>query len=81
MLLDPWGQVSQGIVAHVIPLEERSAGVDGTDAEKRKAFMKAFAELSTRINLLLSLPLDKLEPLALQKKLEEIGLLGSETPQ
>ena len=57
------------------------ARVNGTDAEKRKAFMKAFAELSTRINLLLSLPLDKLEPLALKKKLDEIGMLGSETPQ
>ena len=57
------------------------AGVDGTDAEKRKAFMKAFAELSTRINLLLNLPLDKLDRLALKKKLDEIGKIGTETPQ
>ena len=49
------------------------ARVDGTDAEKRKAFMKTFAELSTRINLLLSLPLDKLDRLALKRKLDEIG--------
>lgn len=54
------------------------AKVEGTDAEKRKAFMKAFAELSTRINLLLSLPLDKLDRLALKKKLDEIGMLGTE---
>ena len=57
------------------------ARVDGTDAEKRKAFMKTFAELSTRINLLLSLPLDKLDRLALKKKLDEIGKIGTETPQ
>ena len=56
------------------------ARVDGTDAEKRKAFMKAFAEISTRINLLLNLPLDKLDRLALKKKLDEIGKIGTETP-
>ena len=57
------------------------ARVDGTDAEKRKAFMKAFAELSTRINLLLNLPLDKLDRLALKTKLDEIGKIGTETSQ
>lgn len=57
------------------------ARVDGTDAEKRKAFMKTFAALSTRINLLLNLPLDKLDRLALKKKLVEIGTLGTETAQ
>ncbi len=57
------------------------ARIDGTDAEKRKAFMKAFAELSLRINLLLNLPLDKLDRLALKKKLDEIGKIGTETPQ
>ena len=54
------------------------ARVEGADAEKRKAFMKAFGELSTRINLLLSLPLDRIERLALKKKLDEIGMLGTE---
>ena len=57
------------------------ARVDGTDAEKRKGFMKALAELSTRINLIRNLPLDKLGRLALKKKLDEIGMLGMETPQ
>ena len=57
------------------------AGVSGTDAEKRRAFMQVFAELSTRINLLLNLPLDKLDRLALRKKLDEIGKTGAETPQ
>ena len=45
----------------------------GTDEEKRKAFLRAFTELSTRINLFLSLPLDKLDRLVLKKKLDEIG--------
>ena len=55
------------------------AAVIGPDDEKRRAFLRAFKELSTRINLLLNLPIDKLDRLALGKKLEEIGRLGSET--
>lgn len=49
------------------------AVVIGSDDEKRKAFLKAFTELATRINLFLSLPLEKLERAALRKKLDEIG--------
>jgi arsenate reductase len=49
------------------------AAVQGTDAEKRKAFLRAFTDLSARINLLLALPLDKLDRLVLQKKLDDIG--------
>ena len=49
------------------------AAVQGTDVEKRKAFLRAFTELSARINLLLALPVDKLDRLVLQKKLDDIG--------
>jgi arsenate reductase (thioredoxin) len=49
------------------------AAVTGSDEEKRKAFQRAFAELSARINLLLALPIEKLDRLALKKKLDEIG--------
>ena len=49
------------------------ARVEGTDEEKRKAFMRAFSALSTRINLFLNLPLAKLDRLALTKRLKEIG--------
>ena len=49
------------------------AAVTGPDEEKRKAFQRAFAELSARINLLLALPIDKLDRLVLKKKLDEIG--------
>jgi len=49
------------------------AAVQGSDGAKRKAFRKAFTELSTRINLFMSLPVDKLDRLVLKKKLDEIG--------
>ena len=55
------------------------AAVEGTDADKRRAFFRAYTELSTRINLFMSLPLDKLDRLVLKKKLEEIGKAGGET--
>ncbi len=54
------------------------AKVEGAEEHKRRAFMRAFSELSTRINLFLSLPLGKLDRLALTKKLAEIGRVGSE---
>ena len=60
---------------------EDPAAVTGSDERKRKAFLKAFAELSTRINLLISLPIGKLDRLVLQKKLDEIGKAGQGTPQ
>jgi arsenate reductase len=49
------------------------AAVTGSDEEKRRAFQRAFAELSARINLLLALPIEKLDRLVLKKKLDEIG--------
>jgi arsenate reductase len=51
------------------------AAVQGDDDAKRKAFFRAFRELSTRISLFLSLPMEKLDRLTLQKRLEEIGRL------
>jgi arsenate reductase len=53
------------------------ARVEGSDTEKHQAFMRAFAVLSTRINLLLNLPLDKLDRLVLKNKLDEIGRSGA----
>ena len=49
------------------------AAVQGTDEEKRRAFKDAFTALSRRIDLFLALPVEKLEHLALKKKLDEIG--------
>jgi hypothetical protein len=47
--------------------------VQGSDEEKRKAFLAAFTQLSTRIRLFLNLPFEKLERHALQRKLSDIG--------
>ncbi|TAK50519.1 MAG: arsenate reductase ArsC [Betaproteobacteria bacterium] len=55
------------------------ARAQGTDDEKRAAFARAFAVLSARINLLLALPMEKLERSALRRQLEAIGKQGLET--
>jgi arsenate reductase len=49
------------------------AAVQGTDDEKRRAFLNAFTVLSTRINYLLALPIEKLDRLTLKTRLAEIG--------
>jgi arsenate reductase len=50
-----------------------TAAVQGTDAQKRQAFRDAFTTLARRIDLLLALPVERLEKLALEKKLDAIG--------
>ena len=52
------------------------AAVEGTDEAKHRAFLRAFTELSTRINLFINLPLTRLDRLSLQKKLDDIGNTG-----
>ena len=54
---------------------EDPAAVEGTDEQKHKAFVRTFAQLQHRLTILASLPLDKLDRLALQKRLDEIGKL------
>jgi len=49
------------------------AAVEGTDEEKRRAFFKAYSTLQNRIQLFLSLPLAKLDRVALTQRLKEIG--------
>jgi protein-tyrosine-phosphatase len=49
------------------------AAVAGSDEKKRRAFLGAFATLSARIQLLLSLPIEKLDARALKTSLEDIG--------
>jgi arsenate reductase len=68
----------QPLTAHWGIADPAAAG--GTDAEKRKAFLRAFTELTTRINYLLALPLDKLDRLTLKRELDDIARIGSETP-
>ncbi len=44
-----------------------------SDDKQRQLFQKAFLELDYRLKIFTSLPLDKLDKLSLQKKLDEIG--------
>ena len=54
---------------------EDPAAVEGDDEVKRKAFMRAFTTLQRRIDLFLSLPLEKLDKVALKQQLDSIGKL------
>lgn len=49
------------------------AEVRGSDAERRRAFRDAFILIARRIDLLLALPVEKLERLALEARLNAIG--------
>ena len=57
------------------------AAATGTLEERRKAFFTAYNQLSNRLSILVNLPLTNLDRLALQRKLDEIGKIGTETPQ
>ena len=50
------------------------AKASGTDAEKGLAFAKAFADLHRRIVAFSALPVDQLDRIALQRRLDTIGL-------
>lgn len=49
------------------------AAVEGTDAEKHLAFADAYRMLNNRISIFVSLPMQTIDKLALQKRLHEIG--------
>lgn len=55
------------------------SSVDGTDAEKRLAFADTHRMLYQRIGIFVNLPLDALDKLSLQKRLDEIGHARRET--
>jgi arsenate reductase len=52
-------------------------GVGGTDEERRRAFRSAWMMLKQRIDLLLALPLEKLDRIASQQELRAIGQTGA----
>lgn len=52
------------------------AASQGSDEGKRRAFSKAFAEMNRRISLFTSLPLARLDALAIKRELDQIGLIG-----
>ena len=49
------------------------AHVGGSDENRRVAFRKAYEQLARRIQLFMSLPIEKLDKLTLKQKLAEIG--------
>jgi protein-tyrosine-phosphatase len=51
------------------------AAVEGTEAERQRAFADALRSLEARIKLFVSLPLDKLDRLMLKREVERIGRL------
>jgi len=51
------------------------ASVLGSDEARRRAFSLAFSQLNRRISLFVSLPLAKLEGVALKRELDDIGRL------
>ena len=52
---------------------EDPAAVTGSDGDRRRAFNEAFLLLSRRIDLLVALPIEKLERLAAEARVREIG--------
>ena len=55
--------------------------VEGSEAARRRAFYSAFRALETRIKLFVSLPVEKLDVLALKRKMDEIGRTRADAPQ
>lgn len=49
------------------------AAVEGTDEQKRAAFRDAFVALKRRIDLLLALPIGRLDAQSLQGRVQDIG--------
>jgi arsenate reductase (thioredoxin) len=59
--------------------------VAGSEAEKRRAFWQVAQQIKRRLELLASLPFEKLDALRLEAATKEIGLrekihIGHETP-
>ena len=53
------------------------AAVQGTEAEQRRAFREAYVVLENRIKLLVALPIEKLDGMAIKRKLDDIGRRGA----
>ena len=49
------------------------AAVEGSEDDKRKAFFQTFNQLQNRISMFVSLPIDKIDRIKLQKTLQDIG--------
>jgi len=52
---------------------EDPAAFQGPDEDKRRQFLKIYQQIATRIRLLINLPLEKLDRLALERQMRELG--------
>lgn len=52
------------------------AAATGTETERRRMFEKVYLEIARRLELMLALPLDKLDRLALERRMRELGRNG-----
>ena len=52
-------------------------GVQGTETEQRCAFRETYVALDNRIKLLVTRPINKLDRLAIKRKVDEIGRHGA----
>ena len=50
------------------------AAVEGSDEAKAKAFLDAFVTMKRRIDLMLALPLQSLDRMAIHKQVKDIGV-------
>jgi len=58
---------------------EDPAAVEGTEIERRRAFVTAFKYLRNRIQAFVALPIASLDKLSLERRLKEIGALEGAT--
>ena len=56
------------------------AAVEGSDDERRRAFRDAYTRLEARIKLFVTLPIDKLDRLALKRRADDIGQSKADEP-
>ena len=52
---------------------EDPAAAQGSGEARRKVFLKVFVEIARRIELMLALPIEKLDRLALERRVRDIG--------
>jgi len=54
---------------------EDPAAVEGSDEVKRRAFASIYRQIMNRVRVFISLPLDKLDRLAVKREMDNIGLM------
>ncbi len=54
------------------------AAVEGDEDTRRHAYLKAFAALRRRVELLLALPIEKLDHLVAEQQIRDIGKIGAD---